>query len=520
MFQKKTLFVLLLCVSVYHLTACSPVVRQHALVVGIDNYKQADDRLKGAVNDAKLLTKSLRDNPVLLPEERVLLDEQATRANVIQAWRNMLAQANPGDTLIFTYAGHGSQKEDAEPKDEADKQDETLVLYDDEISDDELTDLFIKAKAYNILFLADACHAAGLTRDGKPATCRSRFAETTFHRQASPLGTIEISTLGDEQENAARLNHLTFISAADSDNVSVCEFAFEDEKTHGALSWFFAKALAGYADGNRNKGLEREELKNYLTTQIGNHTSQLYKPKLRPESGSEVVIRLAQDSVTPIPPDNPNLRDVAIKVENGSAPSGLKAVKHVKQGFELRFVVEDEADTAVYNKLGDQVTTVFSQKADTWQRVIDKAQLLQALSTQFDMRLKPVQIDLKEGNGVHRKGERLHFSIAPTDRGEELNALTLFNLAGDGELQFLYPLALQNHALMLEQFPYELKPLKIVAPFGGDHLVAILCTQPPTVLQTLLKDSAPYLPKPAEVIFALRQQRCQVGQYAFFSAAD
>jgi len=124
MFKKKTLFVLLLCVSVYHLAACSSVVRQHALVVGIDNYKQADDRLKGAVNDAKLLTKSLRDNQVILPNERVLLDEQATRANVIQAWRNMLAQANPGDTLIFTYAGHGSQKEDAEPKDEPDKQDE------------------------------------------------------------------------------------------------------------------------------------------------------------------------------------------------------------------------------------------------------------------------------------------------------------------------------------------------------------------------------------------------------------
>ncbi|RKZ66086.1 MAG: hypothetical protein DRQ99_10815, partial [Candidatus Parabeggiatoa sp. nov. 3] len=238
-------------------------------------------------------------------------------------------------------------------------------------------------------------------------------------------------------------------------------------------------------------------MKNDLTTQIGNHTSQLYKPKLRPESGSEVVIRLAPDSVTPIPPDNPNLRDVAIKVENGFAPSGLRAVQRIDQGFDLRFVVKDEAQTAVYNKLGDQVTTVFSQKADTWQRVIDKAQLLQALSTQFDMRLKPVQIDLKEGNGVHRKGERLHFSIAPTDRGEELNALTLFNLAGNGALQFLYPLAQRNHALMLEQFPYELNPLKIVGPFGGDHLVAILCTQPPTVLQTLLKDSAPYLPKPA-----------------------
>ena len=41
---------------------------------------------------------------------------------------------------------------------------------------------------------------------------------------------------------------------------------------------------------------------------------------------------------------------------------------------------------------------------------------------------------LRESDGLHQSGEKLHFSIAPTDTEQKLNALTLFNLGGNGEL--------------------------------------------------------------------------------------
>ncbi|MEN8220431.1 MAG: caspase family protein [Pseudomonadota bacterium] len=501
MSKKYTILTLLLCLSKLTFAA------QHALIVGINEYSH-QDKLRGAVNDAQLLKKALRHHHVHLPDERVLLNAQATRTHVIQAWHKMVEQAKPGDTLIFTYSGHGGQESDMPPFDEKDGRDETLVLYQGRIIDDELVDLFAQASEYKILFLADSCHSGGLPRKG---FCRSsRFAKRSYAtKRHSPI----VYTKGDEKET---LSHVTFLTAVDTDNLKVCEGQF-DGKSHGALSWFFAKALAGEADGNHNKRLERFELDDYLSNKIVDETEGMQTPKLRPRPDSQVVLRLqGYDVVTPAPPSNLPELTVKIKIENGAAPGKLKNVREVSANFDLRFVKKGET-TEVYNHFGDQMTTVLSRRTHQWQQLIDKERLLQALATQFDMRLSRVRIELGEGNKLYQRGEELHFSIAPTYAMQGLNALTLFNLPGNGELQFLYPLEHRNHSLTIQQFPYILPPLRVTPPFGGDNLVAVLCTRPPIRLHKLLKNSAPFLPAPAQVVSALQKQRCQVGQKAFFT---
>ena len=94
---------------------------QHALVVGINQYQDADGyylkNLEGAVNDALLLRDTLRRAQVNLPDKRVFLDAKATRAAFVRAWRDMLKRAQPGDTLILTFSGHGGQQQDIPPLD-------------------------------------------------------------------------------------------------------------------------------------------------------------------------------------------------------------------------------------------------------------------------------------------------------------------------------------------------------------------------------------------------------------------
>ena len=111
----------------------------------------------------------------------------------------------------------------------------------------------------------------------------------------------------------------------------------------------------------------------------------------------------------------------------------------------------------------------------------------------------------------------LHFSITPGDTSEGLNALTLVNMTGDGKLQFLYPLSRYKDSPIVQEFPYNLPPLKVVPPFGGDNLVAVLCAKPATGLHTLLAESHSEIPEPEQIISHLRVNQCQVGQYAFFS---
>ncbi len=503
----------------YHATL---LATQHALVVGINQYSASSgvtQSLKGAVNDATLIRDRLRDIQVQLPEERVLLDERATRAGVIQAWKQMVKGANPGDTLIFTYAGHGSQINDKDPLDEQDGKDETLVLYDAVIIDDELIQLFSDAKPFNIVFVADSCHSGGLKSKGESKMCRYAGEISSADQQ-----TIVTNTNGDGKE---QLTHVTFITAQQSDASPVCEIT-EMDRPHGALSWFFAKALQGEADAkNRNQELERFELEDYLKQNVSQRNG-VQLPEVRP-SDNRPVIALLGKKVTPpsLPPVSLNLPEVAIRVKNGSAPPGLKRYR-LAQGnnFDLRFVVKAGEQVDVFYNTGDRVAvSLESQNATQWQRVIDKELLLQALATQFDMRLTPVRIHLTKGgyqqpariDELHPEGELLNFSVSPKDQRGGLNALTLFNLAGNGELQFLYPLDRLNHSATLARFPYSLKPLEIMAPFGGDHLVAILCDQPPRELQKLLETQQSSIPEPGQVIAMLHQQRCQVGQYAFFS---
>ena len=96
-----------------------------ALVVGIDQYRYKP-ALKGAVNDARAIRAALEAAGVR--DIVLLLDDQATREAIRDAWNRQVAKAQPGDTLIFTYAGHGGQEPNWIPGNEADGKDETLVL--------------------------------------------------------------------------------------------------------------------------------------------------------------------------------------------------------------------------------------------------------------------------------------------------------------------------------------------------------------------------------------------------------
>jgi len=499
---------------------------QHALIVGIDQYQYADGNrlinLEGAVNDALLLRDALRRQKVQVPDERVLLNAQATRAAFIRAWQGMVKPAKSGDTIILTFAGHGGQQPDVEPLDEKDGKDETIMFHDfnpnkptqGRILDEELYGIFKKASddKINILFIADSCHSSGLVRTlARPW----RHVRTGGFWKIEPDAPPPFPPLPTQSDNAPLPAHVTLITGVDNDNLQVPETIL-DNKAHGALSWFLAQALSGKADGNQNGVLERNELENFLKEKISIQMGEQQKPKLLPRGDTKAVFNLRKDPQPPSPPNS----EIRIVVQKGSAPQGLKHVRLVNdsQSFDLLFVV-NHPQTAVFNNTGDKITTLPSDALERWQRVIDKERLLKVLETQFDMSLKPIHISLDEGDGLHKQGDVLHFSIEPGDKAEDLKALTLFNLAGNGKLQFLYPDTKYKDPLLVQQFPYTMPPTTVTPPFGGDDLVVLLCTQPARGLHSLLLDSQPNIPEPSDIISQLDNNRCQVGQYAFFSVA-
>ena len=98
-----------------------------------------------------------------------LLDEQATRANILAALNRLVGVAGPDDTVYVHYSGHGSQVQDLNG-DETDGLDETIVAQDGrsgdvpDIVDDELDVIFAKLHARSAVIVLDSCHSGTATR--------------------------------------------------------------------------------------------------------------------------------------------------------------------------------------------------------------------------------------------------------------------------------------------------------------------------------------------------------------------
>jgi hypothetical protein len=546
----------------------SPKATQHALVVGINNYQYARQirnseggslkNLKGAVNDAYMIAKALcRTNKVNLPTERILLNNHATLDNFRQAWEDMVKEAQPDDTLIVTFSGHGGQERDKFPFDECEdcrtnnsdciERDEMLLFSDfginetsssfqGRITDDELFDLFKEADAYNIVFVIDACKSGGMAKGGGTGQIRTGG----YFELPREKGRDHPVNCPSSVNHESLPKHVTLIMAAQLDDDDVYEASFGNEY-HGALSWFFAQALNGKPDSNGNGYLERGELATYLVRNVEKSMREKKRrtqiPSLSPDDKTVAVLKVGGESCAPV--QNPKIPDIVIATQPKGIAEGLK-LEHVRpvrsdEEPDLHFIVKDHyigenQPVDVFDELPDSdppIATLSSNESHLWQRVIDKERLLNVLSTQANLCLKPLLITLREHEKkkgklpTFKRGEKLHFSVKPSDEQKDLSALILFNLASNGELQFLYPLT-RNHEgkedpWKIDKFPY-LPEIEVSSPFGKDNLVAILCKKPAKDLRTLLERSAPNLPKHEEILKHLHNNTCQVEQYPSFSA--
>ncbi len=94
-----------------------------------------------------------------------LADEVATKKSVLKALQKVAAETKPGDTFFFYYSGHGGQMPDTsgdEAKEAGGRPgaDETLVLFDAELVDDLLDDVWKSFPSGSVVYmLSDSCNS-------------------------------------------------------------------------------------------------------------------------------------------------------------------------------------------------------------------------------------------------------------------------------------------------------------------------------------------------------------------------
>lgn len=142
-----------------------------ALLVGINKY--ADAPLRGCINDITDMADHLTVHCGFNENEvRLLVDERATKSNIMERLKWLITGARKGDRLFFQYSGHGTQLATRDEIGEVDGMDEAIVPYDynwDDvntfITDNEFNNLFRQVpEGVHFIWVSDSCHSGGLTK--------------------------------------------------------------------------------------------------------------------------------------------------------------------------------------------------------------------------------------------------------------------------------------------------------------------------------------------------------------------
>jgi hypothetical protein len=478
---------------VFSLAAALPApafaAQTYALVVGVDQYPN-DVSLDGAVRDAEDVYRSMSAAGFTVTK---FTNAEARKEDIRKAWTEIVARAAAGDTIIFTYAGHGAQMPELIPGDEADGLDEFLQLpgfdrnradetFNEIIVDNEMNAWFGEAegKGVHVLFVSDSCFSGGMSRS---VTGKTRLA---------PAVTVKLAPPSQEALAGANLKDINFkqvtVLAASLESQPTPEVIIDGEP-RGALSWSFARAVEGSADRDGNGIITRIELEDYIFSNVKNRSEALQVPNFMPQvarSESEVVVTLTRG----IPVDNGS----ASTTDAGTATQkAARPAKDLGWTGKIALQIDGVADTpnntdgagtpyrwdvasgVFYTPNGDVAAE--NVGADRIQAVVDKYVLLDFLKALASQ--DPGSVSLTPAKDLYAAGTRLRFDAPP---GRYPNML-VFNLANTGEVQFL---DMQAAGSNTSQF--KLSDVEVVKPFGADHLITIWTNEPVDAIGAVLAD--------------------------------
>lgn len=127
------------------------------------SYEGWDGQLVACENDANSMQEIASS---LGYTTKKLLTKEAARETVIKAISDAASTLASDDIFFLTYSGHGGQVPDTNGDEPDDHKDETWVLYNGEMVDDELYELYTKFKAgTRIVVLSDSCHSGTVTKE-------------------------------------------------------------------------------------------------------------------------------------------------------------------------------------------------------------------------------------------------------------------------------------------------------------------------------------------------------------------
>ncbi len=453
----------------------------YGLVVGIDDYIGRENDLTGAVNDANDIAAALQQ--IGAAEIVLLTDAAATKDAIESAWLRLVSTAAPGDTIVFSYAGHGSQEpEPAGRRGEEDGLNENFILggYQsigaaarERIVDDEIFAWLQMAedRAIEVIFIADSCHSGTMYRDIAGPELTYRVAD--FEPPAEP-GEMPDEAFAVIAEDA--FEYVTFVGATEEHRLTP-ELTIDGER-RGALSWAFARALEGAADLDGDNALTQHELLAYLVPTVEVKAEFQQTPTVFPLSPVPRPLIRIVNSASPIGPYIPPAQLITVAIRGEEALPTIAGVGIATDEASADLIWDPVAGW-VEHRLGGRVAEGIGPgeiggvlaKWSTLAFVADLATVA------------PFLMEIEEGNETHLRGDIITLQLS----GGTRPYLTLFNLPPNGRIELLFP---ATSTEIDEDWRRRTETLELQVtdpPYGAEHLVAILTDERPSALLSALE---------------------------------
>jgi hypothetical protein len=222
-------------------------IKVWAVVVGVARYEHMPV-LKYTDDDAYQIYAFLKSpEGGALPDKqmRVLIDEDATRTNILRAMRQTFLKADENDVVLLYFSGHGLQGSFL-PVD--------FDGYNNKLQHQDIQAIFNETKAKHKLCLADACHSGTLTAMKAPGGAIKNYYRAFAESEGGTA--LLLSSKGDE-------------------------YSLEDQGLRqGIYSHFLIRGLKGEADSNRNKIVTIQELFDFVYKNVRSYTGNIQTPTI------------------------------------------------------------------------------------------------------------------------------------------------------------------------------------------------------------------------------------------------
>jgi hypothetical protein len=228
-------------------------VKIWAVVVGVGKYT-AMPSLKFTDDDAYRFYSHLKSpEGGALPDDQIaiLVDEGATRENILRTMRQYFLKADANDVVLLYYSGHGL---------------EGCFLpvdydgYNNKLRHDEIKAIFKQSKAKHKICIADACHSGTLDYSG--ALASKGPAPVTLQRYYQAF------------EDADGGVALLMSSKAE-------ELSLEDHGLRqGVFTYYILRGMKGAADANGDYIVSIRELYGYVYNKVREYTAGVQTPVL------------------------------------------------------------------------------------------------------------------------------------------------------------------------------------------------------------------------------------------------